>query len=144
MPFKHVLVATDCGECSDAAVKYGLEMANRDGAALTLVHAFELPYGCAAPFADEVLRAVQDAARAEFAKVLEPVRASVPTASGVLREGRPWEQVLAVAREQGADLIVVGSHGRHGLPRAVLGSVAEKVVRLSPVPVLTVHGAPPA
>jgi nucleotide-binding universal stress UspA family protein len=57
----------------------------------------------------------------------------------VLRMGSPWEQVLDVAGKLEVGLIVMGTHGRRGLPRALLGSVAEKVVRLSPVPVLTVH-----
>jgi nucleotide-binding universal stress UspA family protein len=58
----------------------------------------------------------------------------------VLRPGVAWEEILAAAQALDAGLIVMGTHGRRGLPRAVLGSVAEKVVRLSPIPVLTVHG----
>jgi nucleotide-binding universal stress UspA family protein len=57
----------------------------------------------------------------------------------MLREGRPWEAILEAAREVRADLIVMGTHGRHGLVRTLLGSVTEKVVRTSPVPVLVVH-----
>jgi hypothetical protein len=51
-----------------------------------------------------------------------------------------WEQILAAAAEMGADLVVVGTHGRRGLAHVILGSVAERVVQLSPVPVLTVRG----
>ena len=60
--------------------------------------------------------------------------------SGQLRRGVPWECVLETAKETKADLIVMGTHGRKGLARALMGSVAEKVVRLSPIPVLTVRG----
>jgi nucleotide-binding universal stress UspA family protein len=60
--------------------------------------------------------------------------------STVLKSGRAWEQILDTAEKVDAGLIVIGTHGRRGLPRALLGSVAERVVRLSPVPVLTVHG----
>ena len=59
----------------------------------------------------------------------------------LLRTGSPWEQVLGAATEVKAGLIVMGTHGRRRLERALLGSVAEKVVRMSRVPVLTVHGA---
>ncbi len=51
----------------------------------------------------------------------------------------PWEEVLNAAKELNADLIVMGTHGRRGLERALLGSVAEKVVRMARIPVLTVH-----
>jgi len=50
-----------------------------------------------------------------------------------------WDQILSVSEKIGADLVVVGSHGRTGLRRALMGSIAERVVRLSRVPVLTVH-----
>jgi nucleotide-binding universal stress UspA family protein len=144
MAFKHVLVGTDFNECSDAAIKYAVEIAARYGAALTLVHAFDLPYAYASPFLGDLTKASQDAAQGRLAKVLEPIRSRLPSATGLVRCGSPWEQILEVAREQGADLIVVGSHGRKGVPRALLGSIAEKVLRLSTVPVLTVRGPSPA
>jgi len=58
----------------------------------------------------------------------------------VLRQGSAWSEINAAAKEEKADLVVMGTHGRHGLARALLGSVAEKVVRTAPCPVLTVHG----
>jgi nucleotide-binding universal stress UspA family protein len=58
---------------------------------------------------------------------------------GVVRQGSAWREIDDVAREMRADLIVLGTHGRRGVARVILGSVAEKVVRTSPVPVLTVH-----
>jgi nucleotide-binding universal stress UspA family protein len=64
-----------------------------------------------------------------------------PGARGIFKVGNPWEQFLATIRAERPDLVVVGTHGRRWLAHAVLGSVAEKVVRLSPVPVLTVRGA---
>jgi nucleotide-binding universal stress UspA family protein len=57
-----------------------------------------------------------------------------------LREGAAWREIDAFARERQVDLIVVGSHGRRGLPRALLGSVAEKIVRTAACPVLVVRG----
>jgi nucleotide-binding universal stress UspA family protein len=142
MAFQHVLVATDFNECSNAAVELAVDIASRYGAALTVMHAYELhaSYYPTYPAVGQVLEALQEAAEVELAKVVESVRARLPAARGVVRCGSAWEQILVVQRAQGADLIVVGSHGRKGLPRALLGSVAEKVVRLSEVPVLTVHG----
>ncbi|MFI5303113.1 MAG: universal stress protein, partial [Polyangiales bacterium] len=57
-----------------------------------------------------------------------------------LRQGRAWSEIGAAAQELGADLVVMGTHGRKGADRALLGSVAEKVLRTASVPVLTVHG----
>jgi nucleotide-binding universal stress UspA family protein len=57
---------------------------------------------------------------------------------GILASGEPWRAILAKARELDCDLILMGTHGRRGLERALVGSVAEKVVRLSPIPVLTI------
>ena len=56
--------------------------------------------------------------------------------------GAPWEQVLAAIDQHNIDVVVMGTHGRRGIAHALLGSVAERVVRLSPVPVLTVRGPP--
>jgi nucleotide-binding universal stress UspA family protein len=144
MPFKHVLVATDFSPCSSAAVEYAVDIASRCGAALTATHAFELPYSYfpTKPSVGEVVVAAEDAAEVQLARLLASIRGRVPQATSVVRRGAPWEQILEVARERGADLIVVGSHGRTGMPRLMLGSVAEKVVRLAPVPVLTVRGQP--
>jgi nucleotide-binding universal stress UspA family protein len=60
----------------------------------------------------------------------------------VTAAGHPAETIVRVAHERGADLIVMGTHGRTGLPHVLLGSVAEKVVQLAPCPVLTVRRAP--
>jgi nucleotide-binding universal stress UspA family protein len=60
--------------------------------------------------------------------------------TAVLREGVAWEEVNSVAKEIDANLIVIGTHGRRGLARALLGSVAENVIRTSTVPVLVIHG----
>ena len=139
MPFRHVLVATDFSECSSAAIEHAVDVTRHYRATLALVHAFELHYPYASAAVGEAVRALLETAEQQMAQLLERVREQVAGATGLVRCGSPWEQILQVAQEQSADLVVVGSHGRKGLPRAVLGSVAEKVVRLSPVCVLTVH-----
>lgn len=143
MAFRLILVASDFQECSNAALEHAIDLAKRCGARLTVVHAFEVPYGGDSPYVAELARTLQGDAEAQLRRLIELVGVRVPGATGIVRCGPAWQQILDVAQEQGADLIVVGSHGRKGLPRALLGSVAEKVVRLSPVPVLTVHGPSP-
>lgn len=81
-----------------------------------------------------------EAAGGALVAFADSMRDRFPEAKSVLRRGRPWEEILAAAADVEADLIVIGTHGRRGLSRALLGSVAEKVVRVSPVPVMTVRG----
>lgn len=83
---------------------------------------------------DDLQRAAKDALNAAVAKAKERYLKT----NGLLACGEPWREILEAARERGADFIVMGTHGRRGLTRVLLGSVAEKVVRLSPVPVVTV------
>lgn len=138
--FKHVLVATDFSEASGLALELAASIARQAGATLTVVHACELPiYPEAIPSAD-LLTPITAAAGKRLDAVVTGLRDRCPGALPLLRVGAAWEEILAAAAEVGADLVVVGTHGRRGLSHAVLGSVAERVVRLSPIPVLTVRG----
>lgn len=140
--FKHVLAATDFSEASEPAVELAITIARDAGADLTLVHACEIPvYPDAIPPVD-LLGSMKESARAKLAKVTARVAGRVAGLHADVRAGAPWEEILAAARDAGADLVVVGTHGRRGVSHALLGSVAERVVRLSPVPVLTVRAAP--
>jgi nucleotide-binding universal stress UspA family protein len=139
MTFQNILVATDFDDPSRAAVEQAVDLASRYGASLTVVHTFESPDGYVPALLGDVMKELQDAALTELGEVVRPLKARVPRVNGVVRAGKAWEQILEVAREARADLIVVGSHGRKHLQRALLGSVAERVVRMAPVPVLTVH-----
>jgi nucleotide-binding universal stress UspA family protein len=143
---RHVLVAHDFSETSDAALDYGLGLAQKLGARVTVVHAYEIPsHG-----APEVLVLSTDwteqfeaVARQELDKVIASVRKRGLDATPALRKGVAWREIDAAAAETKADLIVIGSEGRTGVGRALLGSVAEKVVRTAPCPVLVVRrGAP--
>jgi nucleotide-binding universal stress UspA family protein len=138
MGLRHVLVATDFSEPAARATSLAITLAEKFGAKLTLLHAYTLPtYG----YADGLYWPVEDLARAAREVLdaeLEKVKRRLPGAEGVVRMGLPWEQIILLAKEQNADLIVMGTHGRRGLARIALGSVAERVVRLAPVPVMTV------
>jgi nucleotide-binding universal stress UspA family protein len=140
--FKHILAPTDFGESSQQALDAAIELAARLEAKLTIVHCYEIPayaYGGMTFGAADLLGPVQDAARAQLEKTLVEVKTRFPGAAGLLRRGVPWSEILAAIDETKADLVVMGTHGRRGVAHALLGSVAEKVVRTSPVPVLTVR-----
>ncbi len=138
---KSILVPVDFSEPSDAALATAVELAKQYNATLTIVHVFDLPpayAGMDVPPMD-LMAPMVEAARKELDAKLAEVRASLPSAQIVMGQGAPWREILAAAEDTHADLIVVGTHGRGGIKRVVLGSVAERVVRHSPVPVLTIR-----
>jgi nucleotide-binding universal stress UspA family protein len=144
MTFKHILVATDFSDSAAQALELAAEMAVKFEAALTLLHSWEVPsysYGGGLYVPVDLATPLEEAAKKCLAEALVELRQRVPRADSSLRSGVAWEEILAAASELHADLIVVGTHGRRGLNRALLGSVAEKVVRMANVPVLTVHGS---
>jgi len=144
MQFERILVATDFSESSRQALEYALSIAERFGSELALVHSWETPdysYAAGLYLPVDVVAPIERAAAARLEEAATELKARFSSASSVLRAGVPWEEILETASQWPADLIVMGTHGRRGLKRALLGSVAEKVVRMSRIPVLTVHGA---
>ncbi|MGZ3456151.1 MAG: universal stress protein [Polyangiales bacterium] len=140
--FRHILVATDFSECSARAVELAIETAKAFHAELTLVHAWELSAGAytGVEFATlELIRTIGDAAQRQLAEALAAVQTRFPGAKAMLREGNPKQEILRAAEEIGADQVVIGTRGRTGAKRLLMGSVAERVVRACPVAVLTVH-----
>lgn len=142
---KVVLVATDFTKASAAALAYGRELARTFGAKLHVLHIAE----------NIVTRYVFEGAMAVPMDVqIEYEKSSLERVESVLREddrrelgamaavrvsNTPADAIVEYATEAGADVIVVGTHGRKALAHFVLGSVAERVVRTAPCPVLTVH-----
>jgi nucleotide-binding universal stress UspA family protein len=144
--FRHILVPVDFGDPSRKALETGIELSRRFGSQLVLVHVYEIPayvYDGAIYSVVDLFGPIEDAARDHLAKALREVQAQVPAAKAVLRRGAPGAEILAAIEELHPDLVVMGTHGRKGLSRALLGSVAERVVRLSPVPVLTLRDGQP-
>jgi len=142
MTFQRILVASDFSDSSQQALALAIEIAEKFGSELTLLHSWEAPdysYAAGLYLPMDVVAPIERAAVARLEEALLELKQRFPTAQSTLRSGVAWEQVLAAAGDLKADLIVMGTHGRRGLERALLGSVAEKVVRLSRVPVLTVH-----
>jgi nucleotide-binding universal stress UspA family protein len=142
MPFKKILVPIDFDETSDRALDHALALAAQLGAEVTVVHVYGLPMysppdGSYIP-AVELSTAVEAGARRQLDDLVQRRRAAGVKLDSVLRSGRAGDEICEAARETGADLIVMGTHGRGIVGRALLGSVAQSVVRFSPVPVLTV------
>jgi nucleotide-binding universal stress UspA family protein len=138
-----ILVPSDFSECSDAAVRYGVELARKFGATLHLLHVVQDPATqpwAAEGFAVPLLEAV-DQWQKDAKTRLE---ASIPRGDGVTAVvtctiASPFPEILRYAAENEIDLIVMGTHGRGGVSHILLGSIAEKVVRRAPCPVLTVR-----
>jgi nucleotide-binding universal stress UspA family protein len=142
--FRRILVPTDFTDTSEKALDWAFALAERLGSTITVMHSYEIPI---VGFPDGALVATADiAARMAEASgtglehVVARRRGGKTTVESVLREGVAWEEINKVADEIDADVIVIGTHGRKGLARALLGSVAENVVRTATRPVLTIHG----
>jgi nucleotide-binding universal stress UspA family protein len=142
---KNVLVPTDFSETSDSALRYGKALAAAFGATLHVVHIVEEPYG--QPWAVEAygfsLAALQDEwikdAQSRLADSLTADEKAALHAVTTTVLGHPVMEILRYAKDNAVDLIVMGTHGRGPLGHVVLGSVAERVVRKAPCPVLTVR-----
>ena len=143
MSITRMLVPTDFSVHAEAAIRYALELAQRLNAAVHLVNVVEDPLA-AGVWSSEIYTAEIAGLQVNLVRDAEKrLRGSVPPHVGLVtcevRRGPAAEQILEVARERGSDLIVMGTRGRTGVAHLVLGSVAEKVVRLAPCPVLTLH-----
>lgn len=140
----HILVPIDFSETSERAVALAGELAKAVGAAITLMHAFELPLQ---PFPDSPLllpqyeKHMRDSTTEALEREAAKLREAGLTVDVVVRIGNAWEQILDATRITRSDFVVLGTHGRRGLDRWIMGSVAERVVRMSKVPVLTVRDA---
>ncbi len=142
---RHILVPHDFSETAQTALSYAMELAAKLQARLTVLHAYELPsYGYPEGLAmtPEVVENIQRSSELGLEAVVAKARQSGIAVAQVLRQGPAWSEIDAVAKESRVDLIVMGTHGRQGISRALLGSIAEKVVRTAPCPVL--DGARPS
>jgi nucleotide-binding universal stress UspA family protein len=141
--FKHILAPTDFGESSGRALEVAMDLSKKYAAALTLLHTYEIPgyfYPGMPATAADLLAPIREIAEKHIEETLAEIRKELPHAQSQCCFGVPWQEILRVVTENSVDLVVMGTHGRRGLSHALLGSVAEKTVRLCPVPVLTVRG----
>ncbi len=144
MHLGHILCPTDFSDGSRRAFETAVDMARDTGAKLTLFHVHHLPTtvfpDAIVPLPPELMRDIEQAIDMQLAQLCGEARAAgVRVADYASAIGTTHAEICAAADRLGADLIVIGTHGRSGLGHLVLGSVAEKVVRRAPCPVLTVR-----
>jgi len=140
---QRILVPHDFSETAERALTFALDLAEKLGAGVTVMHAYEIPsfgYPGGPGMSVEMAGQIERAARAALEGVASRARRPGVEVGSTLRQGVPWSEIVAVVQETKADLVVMGTHGRRGFARMLLGSVAEKVVRTAPCPVVTVHG----
>jgi len=145
---QHLLVPTDFSPYAEDALAYAIALARALRARVTLLHVIsamywatgEMPGALSASLMEEL----ESVAQQSLEQAFQRVRAAGLEGEVVVLHGSPFEGIVSAARDQGVDLIVMGSHGRTGLPHLLLGSVAERVVRLAPCPVLVTRTTPPA
>ena len=137
---RKIIVPLDFSSSSQSTIDYASMIAERFAATLILVHVIEsLPYSITDTFQIvEHRRALETLASSLLRNLSDDLRARKLDVKTHLVWGNPSREILAKARREKADLIVMGTHGRSGLPHMVMGSVAEKTVRLARIPVLTV------
>jgi nucleotide-binding universal stress UspA family protein len=143
---KNILVATDFGEAADSALRYGRELAGCFGATLHVLNVVENFYVTTfgaetyAAIVPDMQRELETAAHNHLDELLiDSDGSGPPTRPVVMTSGSPAYAIVDYARENGIDLIVLGTHGRGALAHLMVGSVAERVVRIAPCPVLTVR-----
>jgi len=142
LPIEKILCPTDFSVFSSRALRHAVSLARQFGAGLKVAHVIPRPSPYAAPPFYPAVIAVdprtRELAEAEIKSFIAPaVEARVPVETEI-REGDAWREILAMAEELPADLVVMGTHGRGGFERLFLGSVAEKLLRRLPCPILTV------
>lgn len=146
MPWKRICCAVDFSEPSRGALRVAAELAAKLEASLTVVHVHDVPSIplTGIPAVPPASRAVTESAHDKAVRLLGSARAEAEALApgrvhAELLEGDPAWELVKYAAAQGHDLLVVGTHGRTGVRRLVMGSIAERVLREAPCPVLAVR-----
>lgn len=149
-PFSKILVPTDFSDSARVALERALDLRQQFGASLTLLHVYQIPisYPNGYVFTADVLGSIEEAARGQMGRELEwaerrakalSTDAELVRVETRLLIGAPSLAIVEEAERGGHDLIVMGTHGHTGLKHLFIGSVAERVVRTAPCPVLTIR-----
>ena len=143
---RRIIHPSDFSTASQAAFNKAVDMAKADRAELTIVHVLSpvMPVpgdGYISPKVyEEIAASTRAWAQKQLDKRVATARAAGVRAKGLLMDGIPHEQIVRAARAKRTDLLVLGTHGRSGLAKLFIGSVAGRVVSAAPCPVLTVRG----
>jgi nucleotide-binding universal stress UspA family protein len=138
-----ILCPVDFSEGSEHAMRYATAFASAYEADLVLLHVVELPFlpsysTAGVPDLSLPVEQIQEECENRLEDMVEEQKKIHPQVEGRVVVGAPFVEIIREAREGNFDLVVVGTHGRTGLKHMLIGSVAEKVVRKAPCPVLTV------
>jgi nucleotide-binding universal stress UspA family protein len=144
LPIKKIISPTDFSELSDLGLKAAMEMAEHFSAELLVVHvvaplsAAAASAAPAAHYLPEVMESIRNNAETSLKAMMEEKVPNTLRSKSILLEGSPADELAEYAKEVGADLIVIATHGQSGWRRFMFGSVTEKVMRLSKSPVLII------
>jgi universal stress protein A len=146
MEVKSVLVATDFSENAHQAVDAAIAIAKNFGARIELVHAFQTPVPIVSPYEvvvpDGFLEQARDAAAKNLKAVVEKISSEGVEVSSHLTEVPAAPAIARLAEDLDTDLVIMGTRGNTGLKHVLLGSVAERTIRLAPCSVLTIKPKP--
>jgi nucleotide-binding universal stress UspA family protein len=142
-PIRRILFPTDFSEHSEFAWAYALQFARGFSAGIHLLHVVTPPPRLTEAYSlqfdpEKFVQASKAEAQAAMDRQIHPAQAEGVSVTSEIRVGVDFSEIIDAARKCEADLIVMATHGRTGLAHALLGSVAEKVVRKAPCPVLTI------
>jgi nucleotide-binding universal stress UspA family protein len=143
---KSILVPTDFSEYSDRAIKQAVDIAEQNNAKIYLLHVVDKLQQCAIDYCIpvETMMKVQSDSEKEASRKMQDEAKKITQAKKIdvtfdVKSGIPFEEILKGQQERKADLIVIASHGRTGIMKSLIGSVAEKVMREAKCPVLLVR-----
>lgn len=141
--FRTVVVPLDFSPHASEALELAIDLVRGSDATIHLVHAYEVPFGTLPPYGiavpDEFFTQVRDAAARRLAKASRSVEEAGLRCETHVVPGPAADAIVEVARQAGADLVVMSTRGLTGLKHLLLGSVAERTLRNAPCPVLTVR-----
>jgi nucleotide-binding universal stress UspA family protein len=146
--FKDILLPTDGSQGVEEAINCAIAIAKKFDSRIHVLYVIEPPR-----FGDlgltvtlgQLVESLQEAGREIVSRTARSIRdMGVVAVEEVIREGHPAEEIVTYAREKGIDLIAMGTHGRRGINRLLLGSIAEEVARTADMPVLIVRMSPEA
>jgi nucleotide-binding universal stress UspA family protein len=143
---RKILYATDYSKASDRALEEAINLAKQNDAELLVVHVLEpIPYAAGEEFGGaELYLKLEDATKREaqtsMDKLIRRLQRSKVKAKSLLLRGSAHDQIVKAAKSKRAGMIVIGTHGRTGLSKLFMGSVAAKVVSTATCPVVTVRG----
>lgn len=144
MDMKRILLATDFSEGSEAAVPYAVDLAKKYGAKIYFLHVLyditlNMTWYATQISTDKLYEEMHESALREMDRIIRDCFGGFSDVEKVVKRGSPSDDILEFAKTQAIDIIVMSSHGRRGLNKALFGSTAARIVRDARCPVLTVR-----